>query len=234
MSLSYDIKKINEDTWIIEEEGVRFFLLEGTKKALLIDSGMNTHNAKEIAESLTKLPVELINTHADGDHTGSNAEFSAPYMHPAELPNYHKSGACFSEITPVWDGDMLELGQRAIFVITLPGHTPGSIALYDRKYKNLFSGDPIQDGSIFMFGPYRDMVGYRHSLLKLKKSPLQIVNIYPSHGSYPIHMDIVDKLIDASEKIMKGSVPYAEGEMFGKNIRIYDVGTAKFLCDNFI
>ena len=84
-----------------------------------------------------------------------------------------------------------------------------------------------------MFGPYRDMVGYRHSLIKLRHSPFIIDNIYPSHGSYPLHMDVVDKLIDAAEMIMAGSVPYTEGEMFGTHIRIYDVGTAKFLCDNF-
>ena len=41
------------------------FLLVGTEKALLIDSGMNTLNAKQIAESITKLPIILLNTHAD-------------------------------------------------------------------------------------------------------------------------------------------------------------------------
>ena len=47
--MNKEIIKINETTWRIEEEGVRFFLLVGKKKALLIDSGMQIHNAKEIA-----------------------------------------------------------------------------------------------------------------------------------------------------------------------------------------
>ena len=84
-----------------------------------------------------------------------------------------------------------------------------------------------------MFGPYRDLVGYRHSLMKLRHSPFKIDNIYPFHGSYPLRIDVVDKLIDAAEMIMAGSVPYTEGEMFGTHIRIYDVSTAKFPCDNF-
>ncbi len=54
-----DIIQINDTTWRIEDNGVRFFLLTGTEKALLIDSGMNTPNAKQIAESITKLPVML-------------------------------------------------------------------------------------------------------------------------------------------------------------------------------
>ena len=63
-----DIIKIDEKTYRIEDGMVRFFLLLGEKKALLIDSGMNTPEAKEIAESITSLSLELLNTHADRDH----------------------------------------------------------------------------------------------------------------------------------------------------------------------
>ena len=65
--MDYNIIQMNENTWRIEDGGVRFFLLTGTEKALLIDSGMMIQNAKEIAESLTDLPIELLNTHADQD-----------------------------------------------------------------------------------------------------------------------------------------------------------------------
>lgn len=53
---------IDEQTWRLEEEGVRFFLLTGSRSALLIDSGMQTHNAKKLAEGLTALPLSLLNT----------------------------------------------------------------------------------------------------------------------------------------------------------------------------
>ena len=43
------IIKIDDDTWRIENDGVRFFLLKGSRKALLIDSGMNVRNVKEMA-----------------------------------------------------------------------------------------------------------------------------------------------------------------------------------------
>ena len=51
--------KIDERTWRYDEEGVRFFLLEGSQKALLVDSGMKTHNARDLAEELTDLPLML-------------------------------------------------------------------------------------------------------------------------------------------------------------------------------
>ena len=43
--MSYEVIRINDNTWRIEDSGVRFFLLSGTEKALLIDSGMQVNNA---------------------------------------------------------------------------------------------------------------------------------------------------------------------------------------------
>ena len=82
--MEYKIIRMNENTWRIEDGGVRFFLLTGTEKALLVDSGMNVHNARDIATGLTDLPLSLLNTHADRDHIGSNEQFDMFYMHPDE------------------------------------------------------------------------------------------------------------------------------------------------------
>ena len=80
-------EKIYESTYQYDEGGVRFFLLMGKKEALLIDSGMQTHNAKELVKEMTDLPVRLFNTHTDVDHVGSNEEFDEVMMNPAELVN---------------------------------------------------------------------------------------------------------------------------------------------------
>ena len=90
--MDHQIIQINSNTWRIEDNGVRMFLLAGDEKALLIDSGMQVHYARDIAQSLTPLPVELLNTHADMDHTGSNEQFESFYMHPAEEEHYRRGG----------------------------------------------------------------------------------------------------------------------------------------------
>ena len=54
-------EKIDSSTYQYDEGGVRFFLLIGKKEALLIDSGMQTHNAKELAKELTDAKKELFN-----------------------------------------------------------------------------------------------------------------------------------------------------------------------------
>ncbi|MGT2465803.1 MBL fold metallo-hydrolase [Mesorhizobium atlanticum] len=45
------------------------------------------------------------------------------------------------------DGDVVDLGDRAFEVIHVPGHSPGSIMLYDRRDQILFSGDTVHNGS---------------------------------------------------------------------------------------
>ncbi len=182
--------KINETTYRYEDKGVRFFLLMGTEYALLIDSGMQVHNAKELANELTSLPIKLFNTHTDPDHIGSNDEFDTVMMNPAELVNYRKPHSS-QTIIPVYDGDIIDVGDRPLKAIALPGHTPGSTALLDVKSGMLFSGDPIQDGKIFMFGSMRELSAYILSLKRLLKFKEEIKEIYPCHGTCPIDISVI-------------------------------------------
>lgn len=220
--------KIDDKTYQYDEGGVRFFLLIGNKEALLIDSGMQTHNAKELARDITELPVRLFNTHADIDHIGSNDEFDEVMINPAELVNYklpHPS----QTIVPVYDGDVIDIGDRKLLAIALPGHTPGSMALLDKERGMLFSGDPIQDGHIFMFGPMRDLSAYIHSLRRLEKYRGEIKGIYANHGTLPVDFSMVDRLIDGALRIERGEISPTEADRFGQTILVYDVGVAKIL-----
>ena len=70
-------------------------------------------------------------------------------MNPAELVNYPLAKKA-SDIIPVRDGNSIDLGGRRLEVIEIPGHTPGSIAILDVERRILFSGDTVQDGSIFL------------------------------------------------------------------------------------
>ena len=229
--MAVDIKRIDESTWSFEEPGVRFFLMTGTERALLIDSGMQTRDAKELAQELTALPLSLLNTHADPDHIGSNDEFDSFYMHPAEASNYYNSQKRTGTMLPVWDGDVIDLGDRPLRIITLPGHTPGSSAVLDEKNRRIFTGDPVQDGRIFMFGVQREIHAYRHSLLKLQKYADSFDEIYPSHGTCPVKPPLIMELYEAAGKILDGQITGQKADMFGIPIIVCDTGPAVFLCD---
>lgn len=227
-----EIRKLNEQTWILDEGGVYFYLLCGDETALLLDSGMHTENIRGLAASLTDLPLVLMNTHADRDHIGGNHEFEWFYMDPAEASNFYNTQKSSGQIQPVYHGDIISLGHRDLEVISLPGHTPGSIAVLDRKYRALFSGDPIQDGRIFMFGVQREMHAYRLSLKRLDAYRNDFDEIYPCHGTVPVSPALIDELYEASGKVLDHSLPFTEeNSRFGTPIRVYHAGCADFLTD---
>ena len=225
-----DIIQINSTTWRIEDNGVRFFLLAGSEEALLIDSGMNTPNAKQIAESITKLPIMLLNTHADPDHISGNSSFDCFYMHPDEENNYRSRGGA-GIILPVNDNDIIDLGSRPLKIIFIPGHTPGSIAVLDINNRVLISGDSVQDGNIFMFKEHRNLPLYVESLKKLSLYTGELDTKYPSHGSFPVYPGLIASLIEGAEEIINGTAKGKVVDIFGTQAMLYKFPYAGFLCD---
>jgi glyoxylase-like metal-dependent hydrolase (beta-lactamase superfamily II) len=225
-----DIIKIDSNTWRIEDGMVRFYLFCGETKAALIDSGMTTENAREIAEVLTQLPLIMINTHADRDHVAGNPAFEESYMAPAEEDNYranHKDG----RIVPVGEGDVIDLGGRTLRVIDIPGHTPGSIALLDEKNRVLVSGDSVQDGNIFMFGSKRNLKLYIESLKHLRSFDGTYDDIYPMHGTFPVKPGLVPQLIEGAQEILDGKATGSTVDIFGNEVMLYKFPYAGFLCE---
>ena len=229
--MNCEIFPINENSWRIEDSGVRCFLLTGSEKALLIDSGRELHTARDIAESLTDLPVMLLNTHADGDHTGSNDQFESFYMHPDEEAHFRRGGRG-GTIIPVREGDILDLGGRELRIIDLPGHTPGSIAVLDVGNRVLISGDPVQEhGRIFMFGAHRNMENYIRSLEHLETFTAEFDEIWPSHADIPISPALIRKLHDGALDVLDGKVAGSPVEVHGNQVIAYDLGFCTLLCD---
>lgn len=81
-------------------------------------------------------------------------------------------------------GDSVDGGDVALKVIHTPGHSPGSISLYEPKSKSLFSGDTVfADGSTGRW----DLIGgdYNQLLNSVKKlSKLDVKNLYPGHERF--------------------------------------------------
>jgi glyoxylase-like metal-dependent hydrolase (beta-lactamase superfamily II) len=68
--------------WRIAEPGhVASFLVEGSRRAALIDTGMGVHPIRPLVESLTDRPVLVVNSHHHMDHVGGNHEFEEIAIH---------------------------------------------------------------------------------------------------------------------------------------------------------
>jgi len=79
------------------------------------------------------------------------------------------------------DGDTIDLGDATLTVIHTPGHTPGSICLYDPVSKVLFTGDTVFEGGSFgrtdIGGDEEQMIASLEKLTKVDAAAL-----YPGHG----------------------------------------------------
>jgi hypothetical protein len=58
----------------------------------------------------------------------------------------------------------------------MPGYTSGSIAFLDIENIILISGDPIQDGKIFMLGPQRNILSYFYGLQRIKIIVMNLIS----------------------------------------------------------
>ena len=71
---------------------------------------------------------------------------------------------------------MVDLGDRAFEVMHLPGHSPGSIGLYEQRTQTLFSGDAIYDGPLLDTLADSDIALYRRTMQRLLELPVSIVH----------------------------------------------------------
>ncbi len=90
------------------------------------------------------------------------------------IANYRLRG--FEPTRVLEEGHVVDLGNRAFEVLHLPGHSPGSIGLYERCSQMLFSGDAIYDGPLLDTLPDSDVVAYRATMERLLALPVSIVH----------------------------------------------------------
>lgn len=221
----FTVEAIDDNIFAISEyrhwEETHCYLICGTEKSVLIDTGLGIGNIKTVVDSLTPLPVMAVTTHVHWDHIGGHKYFDNIAVHEAEkdwlsvrfpipLEAVKRNLMCkacnfpkdfilddyqiFTGI-PQWilhDGDWLDLGNRKLMAIHAPGHSPGHCCFYEPDRKYLFSGDLIYEGCLDAFYPSTDPQLFWESVRKIQN--LSINRILPGHHQLSIPVDIIDKI----------------------------------------
>jgi glyoxylase-like metal-dependent hydrolase (beta-lactamase superfamily II) len=79
------------------------------------------------------------------------------------------------------DGDVLDLGGRSLQVLHTPGHSPGSICLWDAGSGALLSGDVLVDGEPLLDQlPRSSPADFAASLRRIVDLP--VATVYGGHG----------------------------------------------------
>lgn len=225
--------KLAEGFWCFAQQGVRCFLLAGEPFSLLIDACFGG-NLAALCQRRTGGPVRLVLTHGDRDHVGCMDQFDEVYMHPAEYAHFAAKNGREPQVHPLWEGEFLQTGEYCLQVLHLPGHTPGSIALLERKRRFLIAGDCVQAAPVYMFGPGRNMAAYRDSLTRLWERRGEFDVIYASHGPLTVPASLVEGLYTFATEAAAGVLPPPQPlpdpppAGAGAGVRLYKRGSAQF------
>ena len=103
------------------------------------------------------------------------------------------------------DGDVVDLGDRRFQVLHIPGHSPGSIGLWEEATGVFFSGDCIYDGPLLDGFSDSNIADYITSMKRLRDLPVRVVHggHFPSFSGDRLHQIIRAWLRD------KGAGPQA-------------------------
>lgn len=188
--------------------------VRGRDRDLLLDSGMGVVALRQRIVALAERPVLAVASHTHFDHIGGHHEFAHRAAHRAEaailahptrantLAEAYVNDDIFTALPPgdydsktyavapapatrlLEDGDVIDLGDRRFEVLHLPGHSPGSIALWEAATGILFSGDTVYDGPLIDDCYHSSVPDYVESMERLRRLPVRIVHggHFPSFG----------------------------------------------------
>ena len=75
MELTTTLNRISNGVYSIDQGMVRCFLILGTERALLLDTGAGECDLPGLIRTVTDLPLIVVQTHGDGDHTANSGSF---------------------------------------------------------------------------------------------------------------------------------------------------------------
>jgi glyoxylase-like metal-dependent hydrolase (beta-lactamase superfamily II) len=216
------------------EETISYLIL-GSRRALLFDTGMGIGNLRSVVAGLSTLPVVLVNSHTHNDHVGDNWQFSAILGMDTGFTRTSARGSqtdAQAEIAPgeicgalpqgfhakayatrpwkitgyIHDGDNIDLGGRTLQVIATPGHTPDSITLFDRAHGLLFTGDTDYPGPIWLYRPETDLDAYARSIHRLAALAPEVKLVLGQHNVPVAQPTVLPRLATAFDAVRTGKV----------------------------
>jgi glyoxylase-like metal-dependent hydrolase (beta-lactamase superfamily II) len=239
----FEAKLVADRVWCISDHGTdNMYLVEGDDKALLIDTGIGVADLARYVQTITKLPVIVVNTHGHPDHVGGNFQFSEVYTHPLDfeltgqfssqtnhehtIQQTMKNNPGFESpfikdttaykipsLLPVKAGYIFDLGNRKLEVIEVSGHTRGSIVLLDAGNKLLFTGDNNNTLVWLFLDGCLPLEAYLQTLQKLNQRSAEFDYILPGHGDILDKSFINDQIICA-QQIISGECKGEKYESF--------------------
>jgi glyoxylase-like metal-dependent hydrolase (beta-lactamase superfamily II) len=188
--------------------------VRGRGGCLLFDSGLGVVSLAGALPWLRDTPLVAVASHTHFDHIGCHHEFADRACHASEaailaaptneatLATRYAKLAMFERLPPggfsestygvrpapatrlLEAGDVVDLGDRHFEVLHTPGHSPGSIALWEAASGTLLAGDAVYDGPLVDDAYHSNRADYAETMARLRELPVRVVHAghYPSFG----------------------------------------------------
>ena len=198
------------------------YLVKTNDKNVLIDTGiaddfdMLLSEINEIGLELKDINI-VINTHEHVDHIGANKYFQKQSIIATHRFAATKIISSDDEVlmcrvlghdvqgykVDLWlmNINAITVGNWFLKVLHTPGHTSGSICIYEPYKRLLFSGDTVfSDGTISQISTSGSYGEYINSLARL--NTFKIDMLLPAHGriSHNVESDIIKAINNAKKK----------------------------------
>ena len=206
----YLSQKITDTTTVIGEfTGVQMYLVEGRRRAMLIDTGCGLPGLPALVRSLTDRPVSVLLTHGHCDHASGAAWFDDVYLHPGDwaLAARHAALPTRKAFAKLWvpadrvdaieedawcppraggflpaeDGQVFDLGGVTLETVSVPGHTPGSLCVLNRAERSILFGDACNTQEFLWLPESSSVEEYLVSLDRLRRLEGAYDTVYLSH-----------------------------------------------------
>ena len=218
--MAFHALQVLPDVYHIQDcMGVCMTLLVGKDRALLVDTGYGLENVREMAASITALPVTVLLTHAHHDHALGARWFDRVLLFPQDQPLFPVFTGTFrrqrvlesakdkglsvqeddylqSVMPPILDAreETMDLGSLHARIICCPGHTPGSAVVYVPERDLLLTGDDWNPCTWLFFREALPAQQYRANVRKLLDLPFR--NVLCSHQPTMFERDMMETFLN--------------------------------------
>ncbi len=197
--------EIHVDPYVVGD----IWLVRGSEKDLVVDTGSGIVPPAPIIEAVSGKPLLAVALNCYYDHAGGWHSFAERACHPLDataLMDPSKESSLVSKYLTdetLWalpragyavadyrmvgaeptrlleEGDVIDLGDRSLEVLHMPGRSPGGIALWEARTGSLFTSDMLYDGEHGLAWPPPDPQSYVVSLGRMRALPVS--RVYPGH-----------------------------------------------------
>lgn len=215
------------------------YLIEGSERAALIDTGYGIGDLKGYIESLTDKPYEVFITHGHVDHASGAGQFPTVRMNLADVETHARH--CTVEFrmemikqhtalkvdeadfvpqrtapfTPLNDGDTVDLGGVTLRWVHVPGHTRGTMAVLIEEERTIMLGDACGVGVLLALPESDTVEHYLASLRKVQALEPLYDKVLRQHGTCSSTPHVVEDNIENCEAILNGTDDAVPAEMRG-------------------